>query len=79
MHSLDDLIKEALDRLAVRTALLGGPSDVVEMFHDAEDYPAFDKDSGTSFDRGFIEGVAAVLNVTAMELLDEPQRGCVGS
>ena len=29
--------------------------------------------------RGFIEGVAAVLNVTAMELLDELQRGCVGS
>ena len=63
--------QEALERLRDRARALVGPPDVVGMFHDTEDFPDFDADPDSSYDRGLIEGMACALGLTAIELLDE--------
>lgn len=68
---LDELIKEAVARLRDRAAALGGPPDVAGFFNDLDDHPEYRDDGSARYDRGYIEGVVAALNVTVIELLDD--------
>jgi hypothetical protein len=69
--SIETFVVDAVDRLRARADALGGPADVTETFTDADDYPAFDSDGDANYNRGLVEGVAAAMNVTVLELLDE--------
>ena len=69
--SLSSVVGEALARLRVHARVLRGPKDIAEVFSDLDDYPEFCADPAAAYDRGFIEGAAAALDVTVLELLEE--------
>ena len=72
--SIEDLVREALAHLRHRAALLGGPPDITDVFNEPgglSDYPRLAGDPEASYDRGWIEGAAAALDMTVLELLDE--------
>jgi hypothetical protein len=69
--SLTSVVRESLERLRERAAVLGGPADIAEAFADVGAHPDLQRDPDAANDLGFIAGVAAGLDVTVLELLDE--------
>lgn len=66
---LQKSVKQAVKDLRKASANTSGPSDLIEAFTNADDYPDFDADPGANYLIGYLRGVAEVLGVEAATFL----------